>query len=187
AVSLEPDAGGSAPSRGQGHFVERRHISALGRCETVRPANRVSAILSPRGCHDNEVMTMDETFDGRAWSLLSNHGHALICIAQQPDIRLWELAQTIGVRERSAQRIVNQLVEAGYLTRHQHDGHGARLSYAVNRDHHLRRPHLRPYTVGDLLDTFSRPPTVGEADGAASREEPSGTGAPVPGDRTAAQ
>ena len=73
-------------------------------------------------------------------------------------MRLWELAETIGMRERSAQRIVNQLVEAGYLTRHQHDHHGARSSYTVNRELHLRRPHLGAYTVGDLIDTFSRPP-----------------------------
>ena len=102
-------------------------------------------------------MTIDHFQDGRAWSLISNHGHVLICIAQQPDIRLWELAQTVGIRERSAQRIVNQLVDAGYVNRHHHDRHGARVTYTVNRDHHLRRPHLSLYTVGDLIDTFTRP------------------------------
>jgi len=40
-------------------------------------------------------MTIDE-FDGRTWSPLSNPGYALVCIAQQPDIRLWELAEAIG-------------------------------------------------------------------------------------------
>ena len=108
-------------------------------------------------------MTIDGFQDGRAWSLISNHGHALLCIAQQPDVRLWELAQTIGIRERSAQRIVNQLVEAGYVTRHDHDHHGARITYTVNREHHLRRPHLSAYTVGDLLDTFARPPSDHDA------------------------
>jgi len=108
-------------------------------------------------------MTIDGFHDGRAWSLLSNHGHALICLAQQPDLRLWELAETIGIRERSAQRIVNQLVEAGYLTRQQHDRHRARSSYTVNRELHLRRPHLDAYTVGDLIDTFSRPARARDA------------------------
>src|SRR6478672_5830385 len=89
-------------------------------------------------------MTIDEFGDGRAWSLISNHGHALVCLAQQPDVRLWEQAETIGIRERSAQRIVNQLVDAGYVTRHQHD-------------------HLGAHTVGDLNDAVSRPPTPGEA------------------------
>jgi DNA-binding HxlR family transcriptional regulator len=125
------------------------------------------AIMSRRGYQDNNVMTIDD-FTGRAWSLLSNHGHALICIAAQPDIRLWELAQAIGIRERSAQRIVNQLVEAGYLTRHQHDRHGARATYTVDTDRHLRRPHLGAYTVRDLLETFSRPPASAELD----RERP---------------
>jgi DNA-binding IclR family transcriptional regulator len=108
-------------------------------------------------------MTIDEGFDGGTWSLISNHGHALICIAQQPDIRLWELAQTIGIRDRSAQRIVNQLVDAGYLTRHDHDHHGARIAYTVNRDHHLRRSHLGAFTVGDLIDAFALPPTASDA------------------------
>jgi MarR family len=111
-----------------------------------------------------------EDFDGRAWSLLSNHGHALICIAQQPDIRLWELAETIGIRERSAQRIVNQLVDAGYVTRHHHDHHGARVTYTVDRDHHLRRPHLQAYTVGDLLDTFAPSPKAFEEKHIVSRD-----------------
>ena len=148
-----------------------------------RQASSVLQYFGGRGFDDNEVMTIDE-FDGRVWSLLSNHGHALICIAEQPDIRLWELAQTIGVRERSAQRIVNQLVEAGYLTRHNHDHHGSRLSYTVNRAHHLRRPHLRAYTVSDLLDTFSCPSSAAEADGAAPSEQPSDDASPEPTDPT---
>ena len=100
--------------------------------------------------HDKEVMTIDEYGDGRAWSLISNQGHALVCLAQQPDVRLWELAETIGIRERSAQRIVNQLVDAGYVTRHQHDHHRARTAtpstasciYAARTWRvHRRRPH----------------------------------------------
>jgi MarR family protein len=110
-------------------------------------------------------------FDGKAWSLLSNHGHALICIYQQPDIRLWELAETIGIRERSAQRIVNQLVDAGYVTRHHHDHHGARVTYTVDRNHHLRRPHLNAYTVGDLLDTFNHRPNPPEEKNEVSRDD----------------
>ncbi len=96
------------------------------------------------------------TWEG-TWSLISNHGHALICIAQQPDIRIWEIAERIGIRDRSAQRVVNQLVDAGYLIRHRD---GATVTYTVQRDHHLRRPHLHAYTVGDLLDTFLRPPSA---------------------------
>ena len=90
-------------------------------------------------------MTIDEFEDGRAWSLISNHGHALeSAFAQRPDVRLWELAETIGIRERSAQRIgVKRSLDAGYVTRHQHgSSHGARSSYTVNRELHLRRPHL---------------------------------------------
>jgi len=143
-------------SKSPGVWVTTASNHLLHLCDTSRRL----------GYHDKEVMTIDDYGEGRAWSLLSNHGHALICLAQQPDMRLWELAQTIGIRERSAQRIVNQLVEAGYLTRQQHDRHRARSSYTVNRDMHLRRAHLGTYTVGDLIDTFCRPPLdVGSHDG----------------------
>ncbi len=118
-------------------------------------------------------MTIDGPIDGRAWSLISNHGHALICIAEEPDIRIWELGERIGVRERSAQRIVNQLVDAGYVTRHHHGHHGSRVTYTVDRARHLRRAHLGAYTVGDLLDSFTRTGVApagggdGQPDGAA--------------------
>ena len=79
------------------------------------------------------TMTTGDYPDERAWSLISNHGHALICIAEQPDIRIWGLAERIGVRERSAQRILNQLVDAGYLARHDHENHGTRSTYTRRR------------------------------------------------------
>ena len=53
-----------------------------------------------------------------------------------------------------AQRIVDQLVEGGYITGHPHDGHGSRVTYKVDRTNHLRRPHLGDCTAADLLATF---------------------------------
>ena len=40
------------------------------------------------------------------WTFLTNHGHALVCIARNGDIRLRDLASSIGVTERTAQIIV---------------------------------------------------------------------------------
>ncbi len=89
--------------------------------------------------------------DGHRWTLLSNHGHALLCLVAEPEIRLWELAQIVGVRERSAQRIVSDLVAAGYVSR---ERHGARVRYTVHRERPMSRPELSRHTVGDFVDSF---------------------------------
>jgi len=51
-----------------------------------------------------------------AWTFLSNHAHVLICIAKDPNIRLTEVAELVGIRERTVHRIVHELSEAGYLS-----------------------------------------------------------------------
>ena len=50
------------------------------------------------------------------WTFLSNHAHVLIAIAKQPDIRLSEVAQLVGIRERTVHRIVHELCDSGYLS-----------------------------------------------------------------------
>ena len=63
--------------------------------------------------------------------LLTNHGHALLCVARDPGMRLREIAGCIGVSERAAHTIVCDLEQAGYLTRHRR---GRRNHYEVHRD-----------------------------------------------------
>ena len=55
--------------------------------------------------------------NGPDWTFLSNHGHVLLCIAQEPEIRLRDVAERVGITERAVQRIVADLEEAGYLSR----------------------------------------------------------------------
>ena len=49
------------------------------------------------------------------WKFLTNHGRALLCIVHDPEIRLRDIAATLGITERSAYSIVNDLTEAGYV------------------------------------------------------------------------
>src|SRR4029453_14644392 len=51
------------------------------------------------------------------YQFLTNHAQVLLCVAHDPGIRLRDIAQTVGVTERSAHRIVSQLVEDGYVVR----------------------------------------------------------------------
>ena len=50
---------------------------------------------------------------GTAWSFLTNHARVLIRLAEDPDIRLRELADAVGITERAAHRIVTDLADAG--------------------------------------------------------------------------
>jgi len=64
------------------------------------------------------------------WHFLSNHAQVLICIARDPDIRLRDVAVTVGITERAVQRIVADLVAAGYLGI---ERAGRRNRYIINR------------------------------------------------------
>lgn len=71
------------------------------------------------------------------WTFLSNHAHVLLCIAGEPEIRLREVAERVGITERAAQRIVGELSEGGYLSRVRE---GRRNRYEVHTDLPLRHP-----------------------------------------------
>ena len=53
----------------------------------------------------------------RSFGFLTNHGLALLCIAEDPGVRMRDIAAEVEITERAAQRIVAELVEAGYLDR----------------------------------------------------------------------
>lgn len=71
------------------------------------------------------------------WTFLSNHAHVLICIAEDPETRMRDLAARVGVTERAVQRIIGDLEEAGYLSRSRE---GRRNHYRVTASRPLRHP-----------------------------------------------
>ena len=50
-------------------------------------------------------------------NFLTNHAHVMLCVIQDPDTRLRDIAQRVGITERAAQRIVCELVDDGHLSR----------------------------------------------------------------------
>lgn len=90
-----------------------------------------------------------------SWTFLSNHGHVLICIAEEPDIRGRDIAARVGITERAAQSIVADLVEAGYVSR---DRVGRRNQYEVHPELPLRHPVEKEHSVGELLLALASPP-----------------------------
>lgn len=82
------------------------------------------------------------------WTFLTNHAHALLCVARNPDIRISEIAHRVGVTERAAHRMVSDLVEEGYLTRRRV---GRRNVYEVHLELPLRHPLEDEHEVGAIL------------------------------------
>jgi hypothetical protein len=83
-----------------------------------------------------------------AWSFLTNHGRALLCIAREPDARVRDIAEALGITERRAHDIVSDLVEAGYVVKTKD---GRRNRYEVQTHMPLPETTSRDRAIGDVL------------------------------------
>jgi hypothetical protein len=88
------------------------------------------------------------------WDFLTNHAHVLLCVAHDPGIRLRDIAAAVGITERSAHKILSELVDEGYVLR---ERHGRRNRYKVKPELPLRHPLVQEREVGDLLKVLLRP------------------------------
>ena len=91
----------------------------------------------------------------RSWHFLTSHTQVLLAIHRNPEARLRDVADMVGITERAAQRIVNDLVEAGYLER---ERVGRRNRYSLNPDRPMRHPQQYEHEIGELLDLLRGPP-----------------------------
>ena len=82
------------------------------------------------------------------WTFLTNHAHVLLCLAEQPELLLREVAAQVGITERGVQKIVAELVAAGLLTRARE---GRRNTYELNTCQPLRHPIEAHCTVDGLI------------------------------------
>lgn len=82
------------------------------------------------------------------WTFLSNHAHVLICIARQPDIRLSELADLVGIQERTAHRIIHELSDAGYVSVTKV---GRNNVYEIDLNHPLRHPLESDHDIREII------------------------------------
>lgn len=97
------------------------------------------------------------------WVFLTNHAHVLLCIARDSDSRTRDIAERVGITERATQRIVAELIAAGYLSRTKI---GRRNRYEINRHGHLRHPVFTDFQIGPLLDILN---TAGGAQSGGAR------------------
>jgi hypothetical protein len=83
-----------------------------------------------------------------SWTFLTNHAQVLLCIARDPGIRLRDIADRVGITERSAYGIVLDLAEAGYIVK---EKTGRRNRYQIQAHLPLPEPSSRERTVGEVL------------------------------------
>ncbi|MGF1482829.1 MAG: helix-turn-helix transcriptional regulator [Opitutales bacterium] len=102
-------------------------------------------------------MKMDSSAEGASttsqWTFLTNHAHVLICLAQDPDLRLRDLADQVGITERAVQKIVADLEAAGVIER---EREGRRNHYTIEPTVKLRHRVEKHCSVGDLLAMIQR-------------------------------
>jgi len=89
------------------------------------------------------------------WEFLTKHAQVLVCIAQDPGVRLREIGERVGITERAAYRIVAQLSEAGYLTRTRE---GRRNRYTINAQLPIPDAVAHEQSIGELLKIVTAAP-----------------------------
>jgi DNA-binding IclR family transcriptional regulator len=86
------------------------------------------------------------------WSFLTNHTHVLVCLNRENATTVRELALSIGITERSVQRILSELEADGVLTRTKE---GRKNSYEINADFQLRHALEGHHTVAELIEAIN--------------------------------
>lgn len=87
-----------------------------------------------------------------SWTFLTNHARVLLCIAQDPGVRLRDIAARLNITERSAYGIVTDLAQAGYVVK-QKDGR--RNRYQIQAHLPVPEPGTREPAVGEVVDLFA--------------------------------
>jgi len=95
---------------------------------------------SPKSCF--EVMYMSD------WTLFSNHGHVLVCLARNSEARLRDVAMDVGITERAVQKIVRDLQDGGMVSVTKN---GRRNSYRIHGKKTLRHDLESACTLKDLI------------------------------------
>ncbi len=87
------------------------------------------------------------------WTLFSNHGHVLVVLSRDPDARLRDVAQIVGITERAVQKIVRDLQDGGLVSVTKQ---GRRNRYRLHRNQPLRHTLEAHCTTGELLEMVNR-------------------------------
>ncbi|MEM7273196.1 MAG: winged helix-turn-helix domain-containing protein [Actinomycetota bacterium] len=98
-------------------------------------------------------MSLDEGRpDGGNWTFLTNHGHVLLALYRDGDLRQRDIARLVGITEGAVHRILHDLNDCGYIDV---ERVGRRNHYRVNPSGSLRHPIEAGHCIGDLLERLA--------------------------------
>lgn len=92
------------------------------------------------------------------WHFITNHGLVLSYIYRNPRSTAREIANHVGITERTIHKIISDLEAAGYIERFRR---GRRNVYRVDHRLPLRHHTMQDISVAELLDAIAskdRPP-----------------------------
>ncbi|CAB4572690.1 MAG: MarR family transcriptional regulator [Actinobacteria bacterium] len=95
--------------------------------------------------------TAETATNRKQWTFLSNHGHVLVHVSRYPDSLIRDLADAVGITERSAQAIISDLAEAGYIRVVKK---GRKNTYKINATRKFRHPSESNESIGSLISIF---------------------------------
>jgi len=87
------------------------------------------------------------------WTFITNHAALLTLLDREEQLTSREIAQALGITERSVVRIIKDLESDGYVTKRRE---GRENRYIVNKDLPLRREDQQEVQVRELLDLISK-------------------------------
>ena len=90
-----------------------------------------------------------------SWTLFSNHGHVLVCLARNSDARLRDVAADVGITERAVQKIVRDLQDGGMISVTKN---GRRNSYRIHKKQTLRHRLEANCKLRDLIKLVNKDP-----------------------------
>ena len=97
---------------------------------------------------------MAQLKQAKAWRFLTNHGHVFLTVSADPELRVRDIAEIVGITERAAHTIIQDLVTEGYISVVKE---GRRNIYEVHPDLPFRHPQLRDHDIGEIMKLLSKP------------------------------
>lgn len=87
------------------------------------------------------------------WTLFSNHGHVLVCLARNSEARLRDVAADVGITERAVQKIVRDLQDGDMISVTKT---GRRNCYRIHKKQSLRHPLEAACNLRDLIKVVNK-------------------------------
>lgn len=109
---------------------------------------RVERDPLPGAPADETTLPIHEPAAG-SWTFLTNHGHVLLAVHRNPDLRQRDISRLVGITEGAVQRILTELEHGGYIHR---EKVGRRNHYQIVSDTPLRHPLEQNHTISELLE-----------------------------------